>query len=132
MARRVAQLIALGLAVALAVGAGMLVRRQLDGPDPVEVVKVATLAYAGGDCAALRDVSESPRGVDCDDVDAVRDAYRREGLEPAAFTYTLVARQGDTATVRISYERDGQPQDELVRLERHGGDWKIAPTVDRY
>jgi len=132
MARRLLQLLALAVAVAVAIGAGTLVRRHLEGPDPVDTVRAATRAYATGDCSALKEVSETPVDVRCSDVTQIRDSYRSQGLRPSTFAYDLVARQGDVATVRISYERDGTPQEEIVRLERRAGDWKIAPPVSSF
>lgn len=123
--RRVGRATALVLAVALAVGAGTLLRRHLAGPDPVAVTRAATRAYASGDCQALRAVSAHPRQVSCADVAQVRDAYRDEGLRPETFSYDVVARDGDSATVRITYERDDLLSQEIVELEREDGAWKV-------
>jgi len=128
MVRRLLQVVALATAVAVAIGAGTLVRHHVLEPDPVEVAEAATRAYASGDCEALRKVSLAPATVDCSAVTGVRDAYRSEGLEPDTFTYDVVAREDDTASVRIRYERDDQPAEEIVELERLDDHWLVLPV----
>jgi hypothetical protein len=128
MIRRLVQLVALAAAVAVALGAGTFVRHQLSAPDPVAVAETATRAYAAGDCAALRKVSFDPGTVDCAAVAEVGDAYRREGLEPDTFRYETVRSDGHTASVRITYERDHHPVEEIVELERSDDSWKVLPV----
>ncbi|MRK01737.1 hypothetical protein GEV27_09405 [Aeromicrobium sp. S22] len=129
MGRRVLQVVALAVAVVLAVGAGRLVRHHLEGPDPVDAVRAATMAYATGDCAALRRVTVDPREIRCEDVVSVRDAYRDEGLRPATFTYAVVSRVDEDATVRISYRRGKDALQELVRVRRVDDAWKVFPAT---
>lgn len=128
MRRRMLQVVTLAVAVAVAIGAGTLVRRHLDGPDPIATVRAATAAYASGDCSALRKVTVDPDTVDCAAVDSVRDAYRAEGLEPATFRYDVVARDGDDATVRIWYDRGKNAEQELVQVRKRDGSWKVFPA----
>lgn len=127
---RVLGLLALAAAVGIAMWAGGAVRERFGGPGPVETVRRATLAYASGDCAALRSVSERPASVDCTTVTQVQQAYRDEGLVPATFTYDLVAKSGGIASVRISYVQAGKAKVELIRLEKQDSDWKIAEASD--
>lgn len=125
MVRRLVQVVALAVAVAVAVAAGTYVRHQRTGPDPVETAEAATAAYAAGDCKGLRAVSFDPSLVDCAEVAGVRDAYRAEGLEPDTFRYDVVSREGAQAAVRITYRRDDQRAEEIVRLQRRGDDWLV-------
>lgn len=129
MTRRLLALAVLLIALAGAVWAGTLVRDRLDGPGPIPTVRAATMAYATGDCQALRAVSESPQSIDCASVREVQQAYRDEGLEPGRFTYAVVSQDGDTATVRVSYVKDGEPFDEMIPVEKDRGDWKIATVA---
>lgn len=128
MVRRVLRVVALVAAVAVAVGAGTMVRHQLSGSDPVDVARAATKAFATGDCAALRRLSAVPAAIDCAAVHGVRDAYRAEGLKPETFRYQVVSRDDRTASVRISYRTRGKPAEEIVELERHDDTWKILPV----
>lgn len=128
MVRRMVWLVALVAAVAVALGAGTLVRHQLSGSGPVDVARAATRAYAEGNCEALRTVSLDPSAVDCAAVADVRDAYRREGLEPGTFRYEVVSADDHIASVRITYERDDEPAEEIVQLERTDDEWKVLPV----
>ncbi|AWB92460.1 hypothetical protein C3E78_09745 [Aeromicrobium chenweiae] len=116
------------MALVLAVGAGRMVHRHFEGPDPVDAVRAATMAYATGDCAALRRVTVDPATVRCADVRSVRDAYRDEGLRPSTFRYVVVARDDDRATVRISYRRGQDALHELVRVHLKEDAWKVFPA----
>lgn len=117
------------VALAGAVWAGTAVRHALEKPGPVDVVRAATRAYAAGDCAALRAVAVHPGSIGCASVRAVQKAYRDEGLQPAAFTYALMSRDDDNATVRISYVSGGAPRDELIPVQRHDGDWRVPASA---
>ncbi|AXT84999.1 hypothetical protein C6I20_07235 [Aeromicrobium sp. A1-2] len=129
MPRRLLSLAVLLVALAGAVWAGTLVRDRLDGPGPIPTVRAATMAYATGNCQALRDVSESPQSVDCAEVAQVQRAYHDEGLEPDRFTYAVVSQSGSTATVRVSYVKGSTPFDEMIPVEKDGSEWKIASVA---
>jgi hypothetical protein len=126
MTRRLLGLAVLLIALAGAIYAGTLVRAHLEGPDPVETVRTATMAYADGDCSRLREVSARPEEIDCSAVRQVQQAYRDEGLRPTTFTYALANQSGDTATVRVSYVKDGDPLEEMIPVVKDHGDWKIS------
>ncbi|MEJ7635605.1 hypothetical protein [Aeromicrobium sp.] len=126
MTRRLLGIAAFLVALGGAVWAGTIVRDQLEGPGPVETVRIATTAYARGDCEGLRAVSARPKAVECSAVRDVQRAYRDEGLKPAEFTFDLATQDGSTAMVRISYVSGGQPLSELVPVEKDGGDWRIS------
>jgi hypothetical protein len=128
MIRIVVRLVALAVAVTVAIAAGVAVRHQMTPSDPVDVAEDATRAYATGDCAALREVSLDPVGVDCAAVADVRDAYRREGLEVETFQYDVVRSDAHAASVRITYRRDGRTAEEIVELQRPDDDWKVLPV----
>lgn len=114
------------VSVVLAVWAGTVVRHHVRGDDPVDVARDATRAYADGDCVALRRLVEDPAAVPCAHVDAVRAAYRAEGLRADDFTYRLLARAGDVATVRVASSGTSATLTEVVSLERHDGRWRIV------
>lgn len=128
MSRRLLGLALLLVALAGAVWAGTVVRDSLEGPGPVETVRTATEAYASGDCQALREVSARPKAVACEAVRQIQQAYSEEGLEPAEFRYALASQDSDRAVVRITYVKGGSPLDELITVEKNGGDWKISDT----
>lgn len=128
MTRRLLGLAMLLVALAAAVWAGTLVRDRLEGPGPIATVRTATEAYAAGDCEALRAVSMRPKAIECAAVRQVRKAYRDEGLKPAEFTYAIASQGDGAAMVRVSYVKGRDTLDELIPVEKDGGDWKISET----